>query len=170
MILMKALKPARLRDKDMRLTLLNAMRAAGKEIKQDFERTTKTWEHKPVFEVLISLTGPGPVVFVGTDDTIYGYINAGTKEHDIWAGFYTGKSNKKTLAFPGTFSAKTTPGVIDSRAGSRGGETVLRPYVHHPGTAARHFDETIQKQWQARFKRLMEEAMQQAARQSGHGG
>ena len=144
MILMKEIKPPRLKDDAMRLELLNAMRAAGTQIKKDFESTTKTWKHKPKFEVLISLTGPGPVVVVGTDDEIYGYVSGGTKPHAIFAGIYTGRSNKRALAFPASSTPKTRPGVIGSSGASRSGQTVVRPYVMHPGTEPRNFEKTIQ--------------------------
>jgi hypothetical protein len=169
MLAMKAIKPKRLNDTAMRLELLNQMRKTGNAIKKDFEKTTATWEHKPKFEVVISLTGPGPVVLVATDDQIYRFVDEGTKPHLIFAGFYTGKSKKKALAFPGTFSAKTVPGVIGSGPGSRGGDMVHTPYVQHPGTKARNFDEAIARDWQAKFKRDMEGAMRRAAAKSGHG-
>jgi len=168
-IVIKQIKPAALKQDAMRLELLNAMRKAGTQIKKDFEATTRTWEHKPKFEVVISLTGPGPVVLVDTDDEIYGYVSKGTKPHEIWAGIYTGKSNKKTLAFPARSTSKTKPGFIGSFGGSRSSQTVVRPYVNHPGTKARNFDETIQKRRQTWFKGEMEKAMAKAAKASGYG-
>lgn len=172
MILMKAIKPKRLKDQDMRLELLNAMRKAGRAIQKDFEKTTRTWEHKPKFEALTSLTGPGPVVLVGTDNLIYKFVDEGTKPHPIFAGVYTGKSNKKTLAFqwggPGSYTAKTTPRIIGSQAGGQSGEGVLRAYVQHPGIKAREFDLTIQALWRTKFRDDMQAAMKQAAERSGH--
>jgi hypothetical protein len=151
----------------MRLALLNGIRAVGRDVRKDYKRTTKTWEHQPEFEIIISLVG-GPTVLVATDDEIYRYVDEGTKPHDIWAGAYTGKSNKKTLAFPGTFSAKTIPGVLDARSGSSGGDTVFTPYVRHPGTKARGFSKIIEKKWTPKFKRYMEQTMRDVRRASGH--
>jgi hypothetical protein len=170
MILMKTIKPARLKESAFRLEFLNAMRKAGTVIKQqDFEKTTATWKHKPKFESVVSLTGPGPVLLVGTDDEIYGYVSRGTKEHAIWAGIYTGKSSKKVLAFPSRSTPKTRPGVIGSGAGSRGKVDTFRPYVMHPGTKPRKFEEAIRKKREKWFKRQMEMAMKRAAAKSGHG-
>jgi len=166
-ILFKQLKPSTLRQDRMRLALLNGMRAVGRDMRKDYERTTKTWDHKPKFEMLISLVG-GPTVLVATDDEIYGYVDEGTKPHTIFAGAYTGKSDKKVLAFPGTFSAKTIPGVLDSRPGRRGGATILRPYIRHPGSKARRFTKTIEKIWKPKFKRYMEQTMRDVRRASGH--
>jgi hypothetical protein len=176
MIVAKAIKPKRLKDDAMRLTLLNRMRRVGTAIRKDFAETTKTWDHEVVFEQLISLTGPGPVVIVDTDDQIYHWVNDGTGEHgphhqsyEIWAGAYTGKSDKKSLAFPSMSVPKTTPNVIGSGPGSSGGDTVFRPFVVHPGIEPRNFDKIIQKKWEPKFKSEMEDAMRQAVKASGHG-
>jgi hypothetical protein len=168
-LLYKGIKPQKLKTADLRLSLLNEMRKVGTEIKKDFEKTTATWQHKPKFETVVSLMQPGPTVLVGTDDEIYGYVSKGTKPHPIFAGIYTGKSNKKALAFPSKFSPKTRPGVIGSTAGSRGGDMVVRPYVQHPGTKPRNFEEAIEKIWKKKFKKRMEAAMREVAQKSGYG-
>jgi len=157
-----------MKDAALRLRLLNEVRKAGRAVKKDFEKTTKTWRHKPKFEVLVSLTGPGPVLLVGTDDKIYRYVDEGTRPHLIWAGIYTGKSRKRLLVFNSGFEPKTQPRVIGSSAGAVFGAKVMRPYVQHPGTEAREFDKTIQRMWESKFKRRMEAAMRQAAKDSGH--
>jgi len=166
---MKAIKPGKMRDDVLRLELLNEMRKVGTEIKADFAKTTATWEHKVEFQVIVSLTGPGPVVLVGTDDKVYRYVNEGTRPHLIWAGYYTGKSPARALVFRGTFRPKTRPRVLESGAGFKGGELMVRPYVQHPGNAAREFDVMIQERWESAFKRRMEGAMRRAAAKSGHG-
>ena len=169
MIAFKDIKPARLKDDAFRLHLLNAIRKAGTEIKKDFAATTRTWEHQPRWEVLTSLTGPGPVVLVSTDDRIYGYVNNGTRPHDIWAGYYTGKSLKRQLAFRTGYTAKTKPGVLTSTRGGATGTMRFTPYAEHPGTEARKFDEMIEKKWRPLFKRRMEQAMRDGVKGSGHG-
>jgi len=164
----KVIKPSRLKDDAMRLKLLNAMRKAGTQIKRDFEATVATWEEKPKFEELISLTGPGPVVLIGTDDEIYRYVNDGTRPHEIWAGAYTGKSDKTVLAFSSQFVPKTQPGIIGSNPGFVGERDTFVPMVNHPGTEARNFDKVIQKKREPWFKRQMEGAMSEARQASGH--
>lgn len=47
------------------------------------------------------------------------YVIHGTKAHDIWAGFYTGRSNKKALYWPGAAHPVT--------------------HVRHPGTKPNDF-------------------------------
>ena len=168
-IVSKVIKPSRLKDDAMRLRLLNAMRKAATPIKADFEATTKTWKHTVIFEVLISLTGPGPVVLVATDDEIYGYVNNGTEPHEIWAGAYTGKSDKTMLFFSSQFVPKTQPGIIGSNPGFVGERDTLVPMVNHPGQEEpRNFDKTIQKKREPWFKRQMEGAMGEARQASGH--
>jgi hypothetical protein len=174
MLVFKTVKPKRLKDKAIRLTLLNAMRRAGTQVRKEFEKTTKTWDEKPKFETAVSLTGPGPVLMVATDDKVYNWVNNGTNvgkpKYPIIAGYWTGKSQARALRFQGTYTAKTVPGVIGSRNGGPSGDVVTRVMVMHPGIEPRHFDEDIEKLWQPRFKRLMEEAMKDAAKESGHGG
>lgn len=164
----KVIKPARLKEDALRLQLLNAMRKAGTQIKHDFQATTETWKHKVKFEQVISLTLPGPFVIIETDDEIYGYVNDGTEPHEIWAGAYTGKSDKTVLAFSSQFVPKTQPGIIGSNPGFVGERDTFVPMVNHPGTEACNFDKIIQKDWEPKFKRLMEGAMRDAARASGH--
>ncbi len=166
-LVIKEIKPSKLRVDAMRLVLLNAVRKTGTGIKADFEKTTATWKNKPKFEQQISLSG-GPQVEIYTTDEIYGYVDQGTKPHEIWAGYYTGKSDKKVLAFASKSTPKTKPGVIGSFGGSSGKVDTFRPYVQHPGGAPRNFSKEIQKQWTPKFKRRMEKAMKQAAQASGH--
>lgn len=169
-VLFKEIKPQKLKEKALRLELLNAIRKAGTQIKKDFEATTRTWEHKPKFEILISLRHPpGPTILVATDDKIYRFVNEGTRPHPIFAGIYTSKSRKKVLAFPSVSVPKTKPGSLSSGPGRKSGGTILRPYVQHPGTEARKFDQAVKKKRKTWFKRQMEKAMRTAAKKSGHG-
>lgn len=166
-VLMKQIKPKRLQKGHFRLEMLNAMRKAGTVVKKDFEKTTATWNHKPKFVVVISLTGPGPVMLVDTDDKIYGYVTKGTEPHLIVPR--RAKALSFTWGGKGSYKAKTKPGVIGSSTGGPTGKRVFRAYVEHPGTEARKFDEAIKKRREKWFKRQMETAMVMAAQKSGHG-
>lgn len=174
MLVFKTIKPNRLKDKRMRMLLLNAMRRAGTQIRKEFGKTTETWEHKPKFEQVVSLTSPGPVILVDTDDKIYQWVSAGTRvgkdPYPIIAGYWTGKSQAKALCFQSGYTAKTTPDVIGSGESSHSGDVIVRKAVMHPGVEPRNFDKIIQKEWEPKFKRLMEEAMREAAKESGHAG
>ena len=159
----KQIKPARFKDKAFRDEMLKAAKSAGKDIKKDFQATTKTWKHKVKFTV-ISSVDPNVEVLVGTDDEIYGYVNDGTRPHLIFP-----KKLGGVLAFPSAYTAKTKPRVIGSTTGGGSGPTVFAGYVEHPGTEAREFDKVIQEDWTPKFKRRIEQAMSRAAKASGHG-
>jgi hypothetical protein len=161
-ILFKPIRPKRLREKEMRLELLSAMHKVGREIKKNFETTTATWEHKPKFEVIISLMH-GPEVFVWTDDEIYNYVSGGTDEHIILP------VDAKALRFREGFIPKTKPGRLISIAGAQFGKVVMAAGVIHPGTEPREFDKLIKQKWEKPFKARMVTAMREAAKKSGHG-
>ena len=72
------------------------------------------------------------------------------------------------LRFQSGYSAKTSPGLISSKNDGPSGEVVYARGVIHPGTEARNFDATIQKEQEAPFKRAMEAAMREARDVSGH--
>jgi hypothetical protein len=168
-ILVKKISPKKLSIAAFRLEWLNEMRRVAKEVKADFEKTTSTWEHKPEFTHQVSLKGPGPELLVGTDDEIYGYVSRGTKPHAIFAGIYTGKSDKKALSFPARSAPKTRPGSLRAGRGFKSRKKVARPYVMHPGTKPRRFEEGVQKLWKRKYKRRMELAMKRAAQKQGLG-
>jgi len=172
MIVAKAIKPSRFKSEAFTQAITAAANEAARDIQKDFEATTKTWNHKPQFVKEVDTKASPVQVLVGTDDEIYRYVDEGTKPHPIFAGIYTGKSNKKALSFQwggkGSYRAKTSPGVIGSKAGGPTGPFVAFPFVQHPGTKPRNFDITIQKKWEPKFKRLMEKALSVGARNSGH--
>lgn len=168
---MKVIQPKKLNDVAAREVFRHALERVGAGMLRDLEKTTATWEHKPKFRISTSAAKSGGgalMVEAYTDSEIYGFVVKGTKPHEIWAGIYTGKSNKKVLAFASAFSPKTTPGVIGSVAGHRGATDTFRPMVHHPGTAPRKFDEIIQQLWDRKFKVEMEKSMRDVAKASGH--
>ena len=172
-LIIKQIKPSRLKVDAMRLALLNPLHKMQREILKDFEATVATWNHEVKWLSAVSLALGGPSVTIVTEDPIYRYVNDGTKPHEIWPGAYTGLSDKTVLMFPSAFTPKTEVGVIGSTAGSSGGPMVFtnykKPYVNHPGNKPRHFDVAIREKWEPRFKDYMEAAMRDVACASGHG-
>lgn len=171
--LVKVIKPKRFKKTEFNRALRNAARRCGETIiREDYQTIVKTWstESKPEFKLHTHVSGrtESPSIEIEAIGDIWRYVNEGTKPHPIFAGIYTGKSDKKALAFPSAFSPKTKVGVIGSSAGSSGGNTVTVPYVQHPGTKARNFDAAIAKKRSTWFKRQMEQAMSEAAEASGH--
>lgn len=172
-VVVKEIKPDRFKDKAFKKAILKAAEKYGDELLKDFKKTTETWETEVEFEKVVDYKPNGPEVFVGTDNEIYGYVNNGTPRHDIFAGYYTGKSNKKVLAFQwggkGSYKAKTKPRVIGSGPSSISNAQPWRlPYVDHPGFEGRHFDEEIEKKHESKFRRAMVRAMSDARKASGH--
>lgn len=161
----KSIKPARFKDAAFQRAIEDAADRVGKDMTTDFKKTTETWKHKVAFETVISVA-PDVEVLVGTDDEVYGYVNDGTKPHPIFP------RRARALRFQwggrGSYKPKTAPKVIGSKPGGPTGPIVHKPYVQHPGTKAREFDKTIESKWKAPFKRRMEKAMRDAAKQSGH--
>lgn len=128
----------------------NALDGAAKGALVDYKTTTATWSHKPGFTIEAPSDNER---LVGTDDTIYGYVEGGTRPHVI-----TAKAGG-VLAFGPGAKAKTRPRVIGSGGGSKGGATVFRPRVNHPGTDARDFSEVIAEKWEEQLPMLLQRAI-----------
>ena len=128
----------------------NALDGAAKGALVDFKVTAQTWDHKPDFAIE---TPNDDERIVGTNDTIYGYVEEGTRPHVIQA------KAGGVLAFGPGARAKTRPRVIGSGSGSRGGATVFRPRVNHPGTDAREFSVVIAEKWQEQLPLLLQRAI-----------
>ena len=164
----KEIKAERLKTQPMNRLLRNAVRRYGRVIQKDMEQLTSTWDDQPVYKVSTHVTArvPSPSVEVYTTDKRWKWIDKGTKPHAIWAGAYTGKSKAKTLAFPSIFSPKSRPNKLRAYRGKRGGPTVFRPYVEHPGTKPRNWTRLLEKRHSKRFRREMEKTMREAVRAS----
>lgn len=158
----KILKPQTLKQKEMRLELLNGLRAAAKAVEKDYKATTATWEHKVEFETVIALDKTKAEFLVGTDDPIYNYVDKGTKPHIIRP------KKAKVLRFQSGYSSKTKPNVIGSTAGGASGDIVFASVVNHPGTEARNFSKVINAKHKKTFKNRMHEAMRRAREKSGN--
>lgn len=145
--------------------ILTALDAEAKRMIKDYERSTRTWKHKPKFESVKAVTSSGPELLVGTDDPIYGYVDQGTRPHTIKA------TKGKRLAFnwagPGSYKAKTSPGSLNSRASKQTGPTVTPKVVHHPGTKPRNFTDVVIRNAEKGFYRRMEKAVEQALKKGG---
>ena len=139
--------------RELRVVLQSALGEIGKRITQDYEKTTRTWNHKPRFLTEVNTRSGQYEVMVGTDDEIYGYVDQGTRAHEIRA------KNAKYLRFWSKSTPKTTPGHIGSGAGSKGGDLTFRQRVWHPGTKARRFSEQIQKKAEKYARYIIEKRL-----------
>lgn len=128
----------------------NGLNATAKGVQTDFNVTTQTWRHKPTF----TIDSPTPYVrTISTDDEIYGYVNDGTRAHDIRP------KGRGVLRFRTPFRPKTLPNTIASTSGSTGSARAVARVVHHPGSKARAFDRVIAKKWDAQMQTIMQRAI-----------
>ena len=85
--LVKGLKPKKLKIDKVRLNILNALRAEGKAVKKELDKTTTTWKGaKPTFEIAIGLTGADAIVLIGPAGNKkgaqkWGWLDDGTKKN-----------------------------------------------------------------------------------------
>lgn len=162
--------PRPLNVSGIRQALVEGMRDVGQRIREDFEDTTKTWNHQPQFEPSFPIPRVGVdeiTVTTETDDQIYGWVSDGT---NVGQPPYPIPKvpGVKRLAFPSEFIPKTFPGITGSGAGFSGGDTQIARQIFHPGVEPRKFDKNIADKNRDNFKRTMEQAMRIAALGSGH--
>ena len=162
--------PRPLNVSGLQQALINGMRDVGQRIREDFEDTTKTWNHQPKFEPAFPIPQVGAdkiSVATETDDKIYGWVNDGT---NVGKPPYPIRPHNPpfALAYNKSFIPKTFPGIIGSGVGYSGGGRVLAKEVLHPGVEPRDFVGHIGDKNLGGFKLEMERAMKLAARGSGH--
>lgn len=144
----------------VRLAVLSAMTQFARLIVKEHNKTVSTWEEEVEFSVIKAFPRSGLIeVLVYTSNETYKWVNEGTPEHDIWAGWYTNKSDKKLLSFFVPNTPKTKPGRIESGMSSVGNTHVVTSYVHHPGIKPRNFDSAIAKKMQPLFATMIQEAI-----------
>jgi hypothetical protein len=158
--LAKSIKPQKLKVKEVRLRILNTLRAEGRVVKKEFEKTTATWKGaKPTFEIAIGLTGQDALVLVGPAGNQEGaqkwvWLNDGTKPHVIKA------KNVPNLIFQTNFKPKTKVKTFASVAGKIAPPWRATQSVNHPGIEARDWTGEIAKRRQKPFTKAMIKAAQ----------
>jgi len=120
---------------------------------RDLLSTTRTWDHKPKFDITITQQGDDYSIAVGTDDKIYGYVDAGTRPHVITA------KRSPYLAFSAGYRAKTRVGIIGSQPGGAFGPTIFAQSVSHPGFPGRMFIQRIQQRRQITMQQESSQAI-----------
>ena len=129
------------------------MKEVADEAVKDFEKTTSSWSHSVSFEAKKQADG----YLIGTNDEVWGMLDAGTKPHAIVA-------SKIALRFPGGYRAKTRPGFVGSTSGGASGGMVFRKRVMHPGTKARSWSALIGKKWRAKMGSIVQKHISEAMR------
>lgn len=134
----------------------DAVDEVAKGMLEDFEQTTRTWDHKVNFVIIETRRGGSYSVGVGTDDDIYKYVDKGTRAHTIRP------RRANYLRFREGHRAKTRRGRLKSGRGGSFGGFVYRKRVRHPGTEARDFTGLIEKRWKRPSVRLIQKRLTRA--------
>ncbi len=124
----------------------------GKESIGLYQKTTRTWKHKPKFYMKRTARG----ITINTDDPIYVWTDYGTKPHTIKA------KNAPFLVFRYPYRAATKPRVIGSINAQYGKFWARKVEVHHPGTKPRHFTDEITRRMLKRSTTIMRAELKKA--------
>ena len=128
------------------------------------ERVVADWRHKPEFKARKVVNQRGVAVDIypaGEYKMIWVYVDQGTEPHLIRPKrarrlrFQTGY-HPRTSAKPARYGA--------SDGGKATGPVVYASVVHHPGTKARNFTQTIADDMRVDIKRMIENALRRGAR------
>lgn len=164
----KALRPKPLKPKAFRQEWQAELDKIGRGIDEDFKAGIATWsDPKPTFvskvtgasaAIILTVVPGGPAAGVKK----YTYVHEGTDPHIIRP------VQAQKLRFRGTYTAKTTPGVIRSHAGGSSGSEIFADEVAHPGSKGRPFTDLIQKKWARAWVRRMKRVTIKANKAAGH--
>jgi len=141
MISFKAIVPKQFDTTKLATSLKKTLKDLAKRALEDFKLTTANWVEPVDFKI----DGPKKrgddwVISIGTDNVIWHWVDAGTKEHT-----YGARSSKDGLLhFQPTKQARTSPGNLVSGPIMREPYWVVAREVTHPGITARNFSGTIQ--------------------------
>lgn len=125
-------------------------------VQRDLQSTTRTWEHKPSFDITITQQGEDYIVAAGTDDKRYGWIDQGT-------GIYgpTGQTIKpkrsRFFRFKVGGMLKTRPDYIGSYSGSAHTDWVTVTEIK--GIPKRNFIKQIQSRRQVTMNQESSQAI-----------
>ena len=157
-----AIRPKMWTLKYVRLELMNTLRKEARAGRKEYQQTTRTWAHKPVFKISgLSLRGQVARITVSTTDRIYGYVDRGTRRHVIEPRSPVSISGRpSSLRFRPGYRRKTRPRHIGSSAGGRFGAYVYPVSVTHPGIKARGFTPLIRRRAQRRLNASAPKAVQ----------
>lgn len=132
-----------------------------KAARDDFKKTTRTWNTK-VDWILITSHRAGTRLegATGTNNKIYGYVSRGTKPHIIRP------KRGRVLSFRSGYRAKTIIRRLGSNAGGAYGAQVFAKQVNHPGNKGREFEEAIADKYQSILQKRMQDAINKAMKVS----
>lgn len=145
-------------ERKLNRELENALDHTINIVKDDFERTVRTWDNKPKFEK----TGPrrrfGELEAIcSTDNEIYSYLEYGTVSK-----VRVPRKPGGVLVFRSKYIPKTRSGVIGSRSGGASGGLVFAKKTKPKAIQARMFSKTIAQRRQKNLINLVRLAYNRA--------
>lgn len=156
MIRLEPIKPkttaARLRA--VEAAVRQAYQDAARELVEDLNKTTATWDHRPKPTVRVSSQG----IEARIDDKVWGMLDKGTRPHTIRA------RRAKALAFASGYTAKTRPDSLFARSGGPSGGTVFAREVQHPGTKPRRWSIRLKSKWKQKWPSMVNAGVARAIR------
>lgn len=156
MIFFKGVSKTKIDQSKVRKVLRAEGMSIAADMMLDLLVTTATWEHNVKFKRVVEVKGEGITIMVGTDDKIWSWLVEGTPAHLIFP------KKAPVLKFRNVYTAKTIPGVLTSKPGGSSGQWRSSKGVIHPGIKARKWDEALAKQWEKKFPKRVEAAIQRA--------
>jgi len=130
------------------------------EMMMDFLPSVRTWDKQPKFEHFVEVGGAGFMMIAGTNDNIYDMLNIGTRAH------FVAPRNVTVLRFPGVYHAKTTPGLMTSKAGYKGKRMFFSKGHMVSGIKGRNWDITEAKRVEKKLPAMVEKAITRALAES----
>lgn len=169
MLTFRSIKPGKqFKSSTFRDKLRTRAERLAPQMSADMQKPTRTWKTPVEFKTDVNVgnaaggalakkvmgSASGVSVQVTTADKRYRFLDEGTKVR--YATMSRG------------FQAKTRPNSLQARRG-RGQALFVNKKRPRPGIKARHFTKLVHKLWQPKFRAEMQKALDEAARESGHG-
>jgi len=149
-------------NKKWKSELQKAMKDAGRDLKGLFQKTVYGWSNKPRF-VASYLNLNNSFFVTVTPEGEYAeqwkLVSLGSPHHRI------PKSGYARMKFRPGYRSATVPGTLLSRRAYRSGkERFASLIVDHPGFEARNFPEMIREEYEDKFGKNMQDAINEVAR------
>jgi len=157
----KPIRPRKLRVDKVRLEILNALRAEGRVVKKELEKTVRNFRGaRPGFETLIGLTTKEATVLTGPTGTVkavqkWKWLDEGTR------GPYPITARRAPLLkFRLGYNPGTRPGTLTTRGSYYiGTHWRSKKTVIHPGIKARGWSALVQQRRKKPFIKRMNTAV-----------
>ena len=166
----RALIPKKLNISGMIAPIRDACIKDAKDMGKDLEKVTKTWKSdRPRIQTEAKLVPASVPPSTGFHSSFS--ASAWAREDNskgYWKFFWlNGGTRVRYAVMSNPFVAKTTPGLLDSRAG-RGKMLFVSKKHPMPGIKARKFTLALRKKWEQPFHDHIAKAVKDAAKASGH--